>query len=55
MRSNLTVFVLIVLHGRNISTFLPLRDYEYFILGKVEVGGGNKQSVAADQSAANKK
>jgi hypothetical protein len=32
------VFVLIILQGRNISTFLPLRDYEYFILGKVEVG-----------------
>jgi polyisoprenyl-phosphate glycosyltransferase len=31
------VFVLIILQGRNQSTFLPLRDYEYFILKTLEI------------------
>lgn len=31
-------FVLIVLQGRNLSSFLPLRDYEFFILETQEIG-----------------
>ncbi|MFO0816266.1 MAG: glycosyltransferase [Gemmatales bacterium] len=31
------VFVLIILQGRNVNTFLPLRDFEYFILRAFEV------------------
>jgi glycosyltransferase involved in cell wall biosynthesis len=31
-------FVLIVLQGRNLSSFLPLRDYEYFILETRKIG-----------------
>jgi glycosyltransferase involved in cell wall biosynthesis len=32
------VFILIILQGRNFSTFLPLRDYEYFIHRVLEIG-----------------
>lgn len=34
------VFVLIILQGRNQSTFLPLRDYDYFVLGTLEIRSG---------------
>ena len=34
-------FVLIILQGRNLSSFLPLRDYEYFILETREIASGS--------------